>query len=200
MTTELQKDKSTRPTDRSYESFGDFIKGENVSVDVQQKIAEIESVTNVVTMLAAMRTRAGLTQEQMSEKLGNTQSAISKIENGRDEAIMLTTIQAYAAATGERIMAVFGPPLNHYEAVQMHAAGLKENLLALAKRANQQEELETEIQAFFGQAFFHILNILASCEKVLPRRAASFARFSPLGRASVTVSTSRLPAAESVQT
>jgi len=47
---------------------------------------------------------------------------------------------------------LFGRPPTHVEAVNTHALGICSHLEALAKIANQNEELEKEIQGFFGEA------------------------------------------------
>ena len=55
----------------------------------------------VNTTLAALRTRAGINQIEMAEKLGVRQGNISKIENRGD--MRLSTLQNYLAAIGGRL-------------------------------------------------------------------------------------------------
>lgn len=45
---------------------------------------------------------------------------------------------------------------------------IKHNLECLAQIANRHDELEKDIQGFFGEAFFNILNILSECGDKLP--------------------------------
>jgi DNA-binding XRE family transcriptional regulator len=54
-----------------------------------------------VTTLAEARRRAGLTQTQVAERLGITQSDVSKLERRRD--IRLSTLRGYARAIGARL-------------------------------------------------------------------------------------------------
>ena len=164
----------SRPTGRKYESVGALMTGEGVSPEVQSKVAEIESETRVVLQLAWLRQKAGITQEEMAKHLNITQSAISKLESGRDEDLTLKEIKEYARATGQRIAVMFGKPLNHVEAVKAHAMCIKDRLELLAKIANQDQELEKEIQGFFGEAFFNILTILASCNGKLHNGVPEF--------------------------
>lgn len=51
--------------------------------------------------LAEARTRAGLTQTQVAERLGVGQSDVSKLERRSD--VRLSTLRAYAAAIGARL-------------------------------------------------------------------------------------------------
>lgn len=157
-----------KPTGRKYESVGALMRGEGVSQEVQGKVAEIENETRVTLQLAKLRQTVGLTQEQLAEAMGTTQSSVSKLESGRDEDLTLGQVRHYARATNQRIGLMFGKPVTHVEAVQGHAIAIKHHLQELAKIANQHEELETHIQAFFGDAFFNILNILTRCHEQLP--------------------------------
>lgn len=58
--------------------------------------------------LVEMRKAAGLRQEEIAERLGMSQSAVSRMERGTGD-IGLTTIARYAAAIGVRPVIVFAP-------------------------------------------------------------------------------------------
>lgn len=53
--------------------------------------------------LIAARSRAGLTQDQLAQRMGTTQSVIARLESGR-RAPSLRTVQRYAYALGCRAM------------------------------------------------------------------------------------------------
>ena len=53
-------------------------------------------------LLKMARENAGLTQEQVAEKLSTKKSAISRIENHAED-IRLSTIERFAEAVGKRI-------------------------------------------------------------------------------------------------
>ena len=52
--------------------------------------------------LIAARTRAGLTQSEVAERMSTTQSAVARLEGGRSLPSM-STLQRYAEATGNRL-------------------------------------------------------------------------------------------------
>jgi len=56
---------------------------------------------DLASELIAARARAGLTQAQLAQRMGTTQSAVARIENGR-RAPSMRTVQRYASATGTR--------------------------------------------------------------------------------------------------
>jgi transcriptional regulator with XRE-family HTH domain len=168
MNEEKEKRAGLKPSGRRYTSVTDLLKGEDVSREVVDKFNDLASETKITRRLAEMRLLAGLSQEQMAERLGCTQSAVSKLESGRDEDLTIAVIRDYAKETGDRVGLLFGKPLNHVEAIKAHAFGIRERLTKLASLAHEDEDLEKEIQAFFGEAFFNILSILAKCQERMP--------------------------------
>lgn len=163
-----EKPSPTKPTGRRYASVAAMLKGEGFPDDVKGKLAAIENETGVVHCLEKLRWASGHTQEDVAKVLGCTQSAISKLESGRDEDLTLGQIRAYAEVTQQRFGLVFGKPMNHVEAVKAHALAIRRHLTGLAHLARQDEDLEKAIQAFFGEAFFNILDILSRCQTEMP--------------------------------
>jgi transcriptional regulator with XRE-family HTH domain len=53
----------------------------------------------IVHELISARMRAGLTQHQLAERMGTTQSAIARLEGGK-RAPSMSTVQRYAQAAG----------------------------------------------------------------------------------------------------
>ena len=167
MNTEIEKTPA-KPSGRKYTSVDALLGGEELSQELRTKVSELRNETRVVLQLAKLRQLSGITQEDMAKHLGVTQSAVSKLETGRDEDVTLREIREYARVTDQRISVMFGKPLTHVEAVKLSANCLKERLEALAKIANQNQEFQNEIKGFFGEAFFNLFNILASCSSMLP--------------------------------
>ena len=152
-----------KPSGRKYGSVDDFMQSEGVSQEIIDKVDVLRRQSKIALQLASLRQRSGLTQEEMATRMGLSQSAISKLESGTDDQLKLDEIAEYAKATGERICIGFGKPINHVESVKIHAFAIKDHLEALAKISNQHEEMEVQIKAFFGEAFFNILGILSIC-------------------------------------
>ncbi|HEY0018112.1 MAG TPA: helix-turn-helix transcriptional regulator [Longimicrobium sp.] len=60
-------------------------------------------------MLQVAREDAGMTQEQVAQKLGTRKSAISRLENNAGD-LRLSTLQKYAEAVGRRLILELAPP------------------------------------------------------------------------------------------
>ena len=60
----------------------------------------LELEYQVVSQLLKARTKAGLTQDAVAERMGTTKSAISRLEAAGRHAPSLATLKKYAAAVG----------------------------------------------------------------------------------------------------
>ncbi len=145
-----------------------MISGEAVPTEVREKFRHLSDETRITRNLARLRAGHGLTQEQLGEKIGITQSAVSKLEAAKDEDLTLSDIRKYATALDERIGVQFGKPLNSVEAIKLHATWMRHHMLELTKIAAADAEMDRVVQAFFGEAFFNILDILSTCQAKMP--------------------------------
>ena len=62
----------------------------------------------IMNALIRARLRSGLTQTQIGERMGTTQSAVARLEGGRSNP-SVRTLERYAKATGTRIRIWFEP-------------------------------------------------------------------------------------------
>jgi transcriptional regulator with XRE-family HTH domain len=181
MNTEREKKAHLPLTGRRYKSVEDFMTGEGVSADVRTAVSTLKKETAIVNHLIQARREAGLTQAEMADKIDKTQSAVSKLESSYDSEITLSEIASYADGTEQTFCIFVGAEMNHIEAVKWHAFGIKGHLLALAKEAHRNEEAQQAVQAFFGEAFFNLLNILGTCHNELPKTKGVQVRFKTVG-------------------
>jgi ribosome-binding protein aMBF1 (putative translation factor) len=72
---------------------------------------EYEALEEEFSLVAAMieaRTRAGLTQEQVAQRMKTTQAVIARLEGGGSKP-STRTLERYAEATGSRLKISFEP-------------------------------------------------------------------------------------------
>lgn len=69
--------------------------------DVRAQYDALAPEYELARELTAARTRAGLTQAQLAERMGTTQSAVARLESGRRLPSMATLLR-FAEATGTR--------------------------------------------------------------------------------------------------
>jgi DNA-binding XRE family transcriptional regulator len=69
-------------------------------MDFEQAYQSLAPEYEIVSQLLAARTRAGLTQDAVAEKMGTTKSAVSRLEGSGKHAPSLATLRKYAQAVG----------------------------------------------------------------------------------------------------
>lgn len=71
----------------------------------RQEYDALEDEFALIRALIDARTRAGLTQAELAERMGTTQSAIARMEGGRINPT-IGMLRRYAQATGSRLTVV----------------------------------------------------------------------------------------------
>lgn len=71
--------------------------------------AEREEEYRLTREMLAARSKFGLTQETVAERMGTTKSAVSRLESAGKHAPSLTTLKKYAQAVGCRLEIKFVP-------------------------------------------------------------------------------------------
>jgi transcriptional regulator with XRE-family HTH domain len=67
------------------------------------------NIGSIAFDLTAARRKAGLTQREVAERMGTTQSAVSRVESGR-AVPSLEFLDRYARAVGTTLVLELGPP------------------------------------------------------------------------------------------
>jgi ribosome-binding protein aMBF1 (putative translation factor) len=70
--------------------------------EVRAEFDALDSEFSIARALIAARARAGLSQGEVAERMGTTQSVVARLESGRN-APNLRTIRRYAEAVGARL-------------------------------------------------------------------------------------------------
>ena len=76
--------------------------------DYRREYDALEEEFALASALIAARSRAGLTQEELAEKMDTSQSAIARMESGRTIPSG-STLKRFARATGTRLRITFEP-------------------------------------------------------------------------------------------
>src|SRR3984957_16006782 len=95
------------------------------SPELRQLTEEARINAAVAQLIYATRTKAGLSQAQLAERIGTRQSVISRLEDADYEGHSLTMLHRIAAALGQSIEIRFLPPAKAGRARRTDAAVLE---------------------------------------------------------------------------
>ncbi|WP_027370886.1 helix-turn-helix domain-containing protein [Desulfovermiculus halophilus] len=70
--------------------------------EVKAEYERLEPEFRFASMLIEARAKAGLSQEQLAQRMGMKQTSVARIESGRHNPSM-KTLQRYAEATGHKL-------------------------------------------------------------------------------------------------
>lgn len=88
----------------------DLHKGWNRDPKYRKAYEELASEFELASVLIETRLHAGLTQEQLAERMKTTQSTVARLEGGRANP-STKTLEKFAQATGTRLKIVFEPSM-----------------------------------------------------------------------------------------
>jgi DNA-binding XRE family transcriptional regulator len=77
-----------------------FLKKALKRKDFREAYENLEEEYTLVREMLAARSRSGLTQEAVADRMGTTKSAVSRLEAAGKHAPSLTTLRKYAQAVG----------------------------------------------------------------------------------------------------
>jgi len=112
-----------------------------------------------------------LSQKEIAERIGCTQSRISKLETTTDAELRLGDLARYSDALGLRVKILLEPKESTPVArVKSLAFQIKHETDALAKLAANDHVIAEGVSAFFGEAVFNMVRMLQDSAQKLPPR------------------------------
>jgi DNA-binding XRE family transcriptional regulator len=95
-----------KPVSHDHEAF---LKKASKRKEFRKAYEDLEEEYRLTREMLAARSKFGLTQEAVAERMGTTKSAVSRLEAAGKHAPSLTTLKKYARAVGCRLEIKFIP-------------------------------------------------------------------------------------------
>lgn len=144
--------------DRKYNSVLGMLRDTGEDASLIRRVSRLLSSHVLSKRLAVMRAAKGLTQSELSKKIGCSQSRISKIESSADKQIAVQDLHDYAVALDLPLVLALGKPYSSLtEAVKFHAMMIKNHLDQLGELAGNDPKFVEGIQDFYSEALANIL-------------------------------------------
>jgi ribosome-binding protein aMBF1 (putative translation factor) len=100
-----------------------FLKKAQKCAGFREDYENLEEEYSLIREMLSARTKSGLTQEAVAERMGTTKSAISRLESAGKHAPSIKTLKKYAQAIGFRLQVKFVPS----DSPTIHSTGSPEN-------------------------------------------------------------------------
>jgi transcriptional regulator with XRE-family HTH domain len=122
--------------------------------------------------LFGLRSSKGISQKTIAERMGCSQSRVSKLENGTDDELRLGELRSYAQALRLDMGLVFTKSGNtDVELIKAHAILIKRLLSRMCAFAKRDDDIADAFAAFLGEAFFNLVKMLQDSAKDVPPNA-----------------------------
>ena len=124
-------------------------------------------------LLFSLRCKNGLTQKELAEKSGMTQSKISKIEHSTDRDLSIGEILDYCQALKFHLnVGVMPAEMKLPGMVKFHWLETQRHLQRILELSDGDEVMESEAKSFMLEAAYNISNGLMAClDRFVPKQA-----------------------------
>src|SRR5260370_19573157 len=135
------------------------------SKEIIDAVQEVENQV-AVNVLVSMRVAKGLTQKELADMLGCTQSRISKLEQGRNEDLRIKDFLDYTRATEEAVWVTIGTPTIS-ETVKLHIRAIRRLLEELVKLPGEDRAIRDGISRFLDEILIETGKLVQSTKLAL---------------------------------
>jgi len=140
--------------------------------DVIEAVDEALDRQRIMRQLMANRAALGLSQNDVAESMGCTQSRISKMENSADDDLRFGDLRQYAHVVDCELKAGIRPKhLEPAEEVKCLAFAVNERLSRMADLAQSDDKISAGVARFFFEAFVNFSAIIGRAVNALPRNS-----------------------------
>ena len=162
-----------------FESVSDMVRAtsedESFVKDVDRRISERQLTKHLI----AHRVRNNMSQRQIADQLGCSQSRISKLENSRDDDIRLGDLEQYAKAIALELRLVISPANRTLvDEIRYHAFRIKDLLTRLVELAEEDDQIADGVGKFACiETPLNLLKIVVDTAKRIPQQVLKRLRF-----------------------
>ncbi|MHC4180613.1 MAG: helix-turn-helix domain-containing protein [Planctomycetota bacterium] len=156
-------------TGRQYASVSELLQDIAPDGEFPAEFEEHVQRRGLIKHLLALRAAKGLAQRDLAEKLGCTQSRISKLENGTDDELRLGDLVKYVHALGLDFGIAMRPPSQTvFDEIKYHAFCIKDRLEHLVKLAGEDQAMQQGVGEAHIETLLNLMKIVVDSVRKLP--------------------------------
>lgn len=135
---------------KTYSGVSEMVKGISSDKEFKEETLEYLSHRTLARFLSTLRCGAGFTQKDMAEKIGCSQSKVSKLESSPDEKITVKDLIQFGQALDKRLAIGFeSQDITIVEQIKHHVFAIKHLLDQLAALAKDDDAMDKGVSHFF---------------------------------------------------
>jgi transcriptional regulator with XRE-family HTH domain len=147
------------------EMVRDLVDDQDFAADFEKHLASRQ----ISKKLFVLRNTLGMSQKDIADEIGCTQSRISKLESGADEDLRVGDLFAYLDAMGMgATIVVHNKSRTAVDQVKSHALSIKRLCDQLATLAVEDSAIAKGVSVFFGETASNLISMLHESAKRLP--------------------------------
>lgn len=161
---------------KQYTSVGQMV-NDLADESFAKAFAERSAKTGLSRTLFVLRNKAGLTEREVGDRLGWSQSAVSKFERQEIDNIKFGDIGRYLNALDmdtQMSISFFEKGNTVVDQVKRHVFETKHLLDRLATMVGEDEKIAREVAKFFAEYFVNVNNLYFLSASQLPRPEVAF--------------------------
>ncbi len=152
-----------------HSSVSDMVRNLSEDQAFTEEFEKRLSGRQLIKLLTVLRTRAGLSQKELAEKLGCKQSKVSKLESSDDAEIRFGDLIDCTEAVGYEMRVFLVPKLQKPEDdVRMHALLMKRILDRMVQLAGEDGEIVKAAACFLEETAFSLARLVQKANAGLP--------------------------------
>ena len=147
--------------DKKTKNISDLLKAVGVDKNVREAAENEIKKRSLAKFLFTLRCNHNLTQKQLAEKIGCTQSKLSKLESAYDSDITVQDLLNYAKALNLQLEIGYrSKHIKIMDLIKYHAFKIKMYLEHLSKLAQKDETLDESIGQFHDEVLFNMIKFI----------------------------------------
>jgi predicted XRE-type DNA-binding protein len=158
--------------DKTYKNVSEMVRDLPGDRDLVDAVDEALGRQRILRQLMVMRTTRDMSQSDVGEVMGCSQSRISKMESSADDELKYGELRRYADAVGCQFVSGIRPRrMTPAEEVKSLAGAVQNRLLRMVELAQCDEDVAQGVARFLAEAFLNVSLIVGRTAASLPKRA-----------------------------
>ena len=156
-------------TGRQYASVSELLREIAPDGEFPAEFEERIQRRSLIKHLLVLRAARGLTQRDLADKLGCTQSRISKLENGTDDELRLGDLVKYVHALGLDFGIAMRPAAQTvFDEIKHHAFCIRDRLEHLVELAGKDHAMQEGVGKAHVETLVNMIKIVVDSARKLP--------------------------------